>query len=227
MRRNGAIGIALGLSAMLSLASMVFAQEAPARDSNVDMAAVGEAVGELASQLQKHPVETSTAAGRVGLYLLDTSGGEATMIASEPDRWLSQCGSPAWSHDGKRIVFDATPGNADFSFSRIKSIALADGHLSLTDLGPGNCPSFSPTDDRLIFLINQDAVPGVQPGVWLMKSDGSDRTALSGYGRPRWSPDGHQFAVVTFSDPCDVTVIDDRPDRKSGVLHIPDQKIFS
>ena len=58
-----------------------------------------------------------------------------------------------------------------------------------------------------------------------MQADGSDRRKLGGYGRPFWSPDGHQFLVVSFSSPREVTVIDDRPGRKSGVLKIPEHNL--
>ena len=42
-----------------------------------------------------------------------------------------------------------------------------------------------------------------------------------------WSPDGHQFLIVGPSDPREVTVIDDRPGHKSGLLRIADLRIFS
>jgi hypothetical protein len=60
-----------------------------------------------------------------------------------------------------------------------------------------------------------------------MKIDGSDRRVLGGEGQPRWSPDGHQFLIIGSTDPCSVTVIDDRPGQKSGLLQIPNLKIFS
>jgi hypothetical protein len=186
----------------------------------------GETTGALVEQLRKHPAEPSTAAGRVGLYLIGADGGEATLIASEPDPWLNQCGSPIWSTDGRRILFDATPGIADFSLSRIKGLQLDEGHLSVKDLRPGNCPSPSPQGDRVIFLLNPGAVPGAESCVWLMNADGTGRRKLGGYGRPRWSPDGHQFLIIDFGNPCGVTVIDDRPGNPSGELRIPGERVY-
>jgi len=188
---------------------------------------VGRAVDKLVEQLRQHPVEPSTAAGRIGMFLIGAEGGEATLIASEPEAWLNQCGSPEWSHDGKRIFFDATPGSKDFSLTRMKATELADGHLAVTDLGPGNCPSPSATGDRIVFLVNPGAVPNAKSGVWIMNHDGSERRPLGGYGRPRWSPNGHQFLIVSFDNPRQVTLIDSRPGAKSGVLQIPDQNIYS
>ena len=104
---------------------------------------------------------------------------------------------------------------------------MAGGRLVMKDLGPGNCPTFSPAADRVIFLLNPNQVPGAEVGVYVMQADGSDRRFLGGYGRPRWSPGGHQFLLISFTNPCEVTLIDDRPNTKSGVLKSPDQKIFS
>lgn len=65
------------------------------------------------------------------------------------------------------------------------------------------------------------------PGLWIMNSDGTDRRRLNGDGRPVWSHDGHQFLIITFTEPREVTLIDDRPDRKSGFLRVPDRRFFS
>ena len=197
-----------------------------AADAKQVDASIAKSVDALVKQLTEHPAEPSTAAGRVGLLLIDANGGEASLIAEEPDPWLCRCGSPAWSSDGKRILFDVTPGNKDYSYSRIKGLELADGHLAVTDLGPGNCPQFSPSDDRVVFVLNNGAIPGAEAGVWLMNASGSDRRKLGGYGRPRWSPDGHQFMILSFSDPCEVMLVDDRPGLKSGPLQIADFKFF-
>jgi len=186
----------------------------------------GKAVSLLVEQLRRYPARPSPEAKQVGLFLIDAEGGEATLIANEPDRWLIQCSSPSWSHDGKVILFDATPGTADFSLSRLKALDLNEGRLELRDLGPGNSPSFSPSDDRIVFLLNQGAVPGAAAGVWLMKANGSDRSLLGGYGRPRWSPDSRQFMMMGLGDPCEVTLIDARPE-KAGVLQIPGYSIFT
>ena len=148
-----------------------------------------------------------------------------TLIADTPGPGLTQCGSPAWSSDGK-IYFDATPGT-QWNLTRLEVIELAEGKLRLTDLGPGNCPVPSPSGDRVMFLQNAGPVPDTEAGVWIMQSDGSERRKLGGYGRPFWSPDGHQFLVVSFSSPRELTVIDDRPGRKSGVLRIPDYHIYT
>ncbi len=183
----------------------------------------GRAVARLAGELRRHPARPSKTAGQVGLYLVDAAGGDATLIANEPAPGLNQCGSPAWSHDGRRIVFDATPGaavgRAQFHLSHLWSLQLDGDRLSARDLGEGNCPDFSPADDRIVFLLNSNAGQGAQLGVWLMQSDGSGRRPLGTYGRPRWSPESHQFLIAGFSDPTPVTIMDIRPER-SGDLNL-------
>jgi hypothetical protein len=105
----------------------------------------------------------------------------------------------------------------------LKSIDLVEGRPIVTDLGTGNCPTFSPADDRIAFLSNAD---GAERGVWLMKADGSERRQLGDYGKPIWSPDGRELMIMSFTNPRQVTVMDANP-NKSGMLQLPDQKIFS
>ena len=59
-----------------------------------------------------------------------------------------------------------------------------------------------------------------------MQADGSGRRSLGDYGRPKWSPESRQFLIASFSTPAEVTIMDVRPER-SGVLNIPDHKVYS
>jgi Tol biopolymer transport system component len=237
MVRHTIVGALLGLSTGLADWGLVRAQgpqaapaEAAAGGRKAGDDAPAKAVARLVEQLRRHPARPSATAGQVGLYLIAAEGGAATLIANEPDPRVNQCGSPSWSHDGRRIVFDATPGivvgNADFTRSHLKSIELDGDRLSVKDLGPGNCPDFSPADDRIVFLLNPGAIPGAQTGVWLMQADGSDRRLLGSYGRPRWSPESRQFSIISFSSPAEVTIMDVRPER-SGVLNITGHQVYS
>ena len=237
MVRHTIIGALLGLSTGLSAWGLARGQgpqpapaEATAASRKAGEDAPGKAVARLVEQLRRHPARPSATAGQVGLYLIDAEGGAATLIANEPDPRVNQCGSPSWSHDGRRIVFDATPGiavgNADFTRSHLKSIELDGDRLSVKDLGPGNCPDFSPADDRIVFLLNPGAMPNATAGVWLMQADSSGRRLLGSYGRPRWSPESRQFSIISFSNPAEVTIMDARPER-SGVLNIVGHQVFS
>jgi Protein of unknown function (DUF1559)/WD40-like Beta Propeller Repeat len=189
-------------------------------------ARAGKAVGQLVEELRKKAPPAAKGPDRISLYALDVSSGAVTLVAGEPDPGLDQCGSPSWTRDGKQILFDAQP-KEHLEKTRLKAIDLADGRWTIKDLGPGNCPSPSPAADRILFLRNPDQAPGDETGVWIMEADGSQRRRLGGYGRPRWSPDGHQFLIISFSNQPQVTLIDDRPVKKSGEIQIPGHRIFS
>ena len=74
---------------------------------------------------------------------------------------------------------------------------------------PGNCPEFAPDDEKIIFLLNSDAMPRAASGVWMpMKADGSERNRIESYGRPRWRPDNSRIMIIGFSVPHGVTLID-------------------
>ncbi len=184
--------------------------------------AAGKAAARLVELLERHPASPSAAKNHVaGLFLLNIATGRATLIADEPDPGVGYCGSPDWSRDGGRILFDAM--NADQAAqSHIKMISIVNGRPVTTDLGIGNCPTFSPDGRRIAFLNNI----GPPAGVWLMLADGSQRESLGAYGRPRWSPDGRQMMMTSFSSPCNVTIMD-ADSEKSGRLRIADDQVFS
>lgn len=181
----------------------------------------GREAGRLVERLERHPPKRSTAAGRVaGLFVLEVATGKVTLVADEPDPGVTYCGSPVWSSDGKRIIFDAMGDKVELS--RLKVIEVKDDRPVITDLGRGNCPTLSPDNRRIAFLDNI----GPPAGVWLMRADGSERKSLGYFGRPRWSPGGGQMMMTSFSTPCEVTIMDADP-RKSGPLQIPDPAIHS
>jgi WD40-like Beta Propeller Repeat len=230
MNAGAVIGSALGLSIVLFAPEVSRsqgpkasgAQKATTSKSTTAQEKPADAVARLIEQLKRHPVQPKASPDRVGLYLMDLKSGEVTLIADQPAPGLTHCGSPVWSHNGRRILFDATPGT-QWSLTRLESIDLGEGRPTATDLGAGNCPTFSPADDRIAFLSNAD---GVENGVWLMNADGSERRLLGDYGKPMWSPNGRQLMITSFGDPRQVTLMDASPD-KSGVLQLADHKIFS
>jgi type II secretory pathway pseudopilin PulG len=209
-----------GLSPILSTPDALQAEEARRAKKVV------QSVDRLVGQIKQQAVRPAAVKSHMSLYAMDLQTGKVMLVAAEPEPGLTDCGSPSWTRDGKRILFDAQPRN-QLEKTRLRAIDLADGELKLVDLGPGNCPTPSPAGDRVVFLLNPNQVPGAETGVWLMQRDGSERRKLGGYGRPRWSPDGHQFLIISFSNSPEVTVIDDRAGHQSGVLQIPGQRVFS
>jgi len=234
MRVYAVTAALLGLSIGLVAGRPIPAQQpSPAESSkasapklNDGMEAISSAVSQLVEQLRRHPAQPSKAADRVaGLYLIDVSTGETTLVADQPDAGTTFCGSATWSNDGKRILFDAMRPE-EVRRGRLKAIELIAGQLTMTDLGVGNCPTSSPSGDQIGFLLNYGGVPGAEGGVWLMRTDGSQRRRLGPFGRPRWSPDSRQFMLIDFAIPAHVALMDIRPEKRSP-LRIPDLQLYS
>ncbi len=185
-----------------------------------------KAVARLIEGLRNHPVERSPAEGLGRIYALDVETGEATLVADETVRGLNACGSPTWSHDGRRILFDAFPSPGSFRLAHLKSIALTPTGPEVTDLDAGNCPTFSSDDRRIAFVLHPNVLPNARAGVWTMQADGSERQWLGANGRPKWSPDGRQLILVHSSSPREVTLMDAKPD-KSGELLLAGSRIYA
>jgi Tol biopolymer transport system component len=223
------VGAAFGLATVLIAKAELSGQEskpsvaAPGRKVGEEAASKG--VRQLVDQLKRHPAQPAKRPDRRGVYVMDLARGDVTMIADEPDPGANYCGSPRWSHDGKRILYDVMP-EMEFHLLHIKAIDLGEDAPRLTDLGPGARPTFSPDDKRIAFLLHHNAVPGAEPGIWVMQADGSGRHLAGEFGMPLWSPDGRQFLVVGFDDPREVKLMDlDRSEFHPVV--IPGHEIFA
>lgn len=166
-----------------------------------------QATLKLVEQLKRHPPQVSKVDDPLRLFLLDRQEGSVTLVADEPDPGSNHIGSPRWSHDGRRILFDAMRGT-EYQNLHIKALECGPEGPKLTDLGLGACPSWSPDDRRLAFLLNSPNEAVEQTGIWVMEADGSQRRRAGEYGIPLWSPDGHSFLIVTFGEPRHLKVID-------------------
>src|SRR5205823_4482403 len=105
-------GAVLGLSTVLAACGSTQGQDrkppnasAPGQEDTTETPA--NALSRLVDQLQRHPAPHSKREVRLGVYLIDLPHGDVTLIADEPDPGANHCGSPRWSHDGKRILFDS------------------------------------------------------------------------------------------------------------------------
>jgi RNA polymerase sigma factor (sigma-70 family) len=201
------------------------ASEAAAQLASALEPGPAQAARRLADQLKSHPARPSNVRPRRGVYLMDLDQNDVTLIANEPDPGAGACGSPRWSPDGRRILFDAMP-NMDFHLLRIKAIEAGDQGPILTDLGLGARPTFSPDSQRIAFLLHDNAVPGAQAGIYVMQADGSRRRfAGASFGMPLWSPDGRQFLIVGFNDPRDLQLFNlEKPELQA--VEIPGYQVF-
>jgi Tol biopolymer transport system component len=184
------------------------------------------AASDFARVLKRHqPGRGVVAEKRNQIYMLDLLAGELTLIADEPVPGLTWSGSPEWSHEGSRIVFDATPGE-DFNRTRVMSIEVRAGRPAVTDLGPGNCPTFSPDDKQIAFILNSGAQAGAVAGLWVMQADGSQRRRLGDLGVPSWSPDGREFLMNDFAEFPEPSVLN--LEKMTTVkLKVPGYRIYS
>jgi RNA polymerase sigma factor (sigma-70 family) len=198
-----------------------------------------QAASRLADVLKRHPARLSRnnqAPNRSQIYMLDLVEGGTTLVADEAIPNYLGVGTPVWSHDGGRILFE-TARAAESSRGELFAIEARDGRPAFTDLGAGSHPTFSPDDKQIAFVLNPDTEPGAEGGLWLMNADGSERRRLSdfgahgeaSYGRltaPFWSADGHEFLINSHSVPTLSTVIN-LDTKDGGVVNVAGHQILS
>ncbi len=215
------------LDALRTIPRPAVGQQAVARLAGLLEPNPARAVADLVGVLKRHPPRPGTRGeDTLQLYLLDPVAGGKTLFVDEVVPGRTFAGSAKWSHDGRRIVFDATPGT-NWQQTHLMMLEIRDGRPSFTDLGPGNCPTFSRDDQRIAFILNPGAVPPAQAGVWVMQADGSQRRQVSGeYGAPFWSADGREFLINSFSEPTVATVINLEA-VKARVVAVPGYRLYS
>jgi Tol biopolymer transport system component len=115
-----------------------------------------------------------------GIYTMSFKGKNAKQLTSLPVRGSS----PAYSPDGKKIVFHSfRTGNGEiFSMN-------SDG-TGVTKLTLGSSPVFSPGGGRILFVGSRDG----DSGMFMMRADGSGEVQLThntnsmSYSSPDWQP---------------------------------------
>ncbi len=163
---------------------------------------------------------------QLALYSADLETGKVNLVTAEPMAGHAYCGSPDWSPDGKRILLDATPGK---QWNKTNMLAVdfpVTESTKFTIYGPGNCPTWSPDGKHIAFLVNQDAVPGAQPGIYTMTAEGKDRRRLGGFGMPEWSPDGKSLLTISFNNPVSLALIDVATAKEQPIV-LPDHTLHS
>ncbi|MEO8475636.1 MAG: hypothetical protein ABI572_01140 [Actinomycetota bacterium] len=184
-RRTAAI--ALAVVAVLSITGVVWSQVAPSHP-NGPIAFVGKGLR----------------ADDRDLFLLDPTTGATRNLTQTPKTYE---GSPAWSPDGSKVVFDR------YTFQQIREGEFREiDHLVLMDLAtgdqadPGWCESAScahdvawSPDGTHVALFDVVGGERVLRSIDVASGTGIDLCTQAvcgdGLGRPIWSPDGRWVAV--------------------------------
>jgi RNA polymerase sigma factor (sigma-70 family) len=172
---------------------------------------IARVVDRFVEQLKTRPVPPRGGADNLGLYLMDLQKTDVTLLAMEVDQKGAYCGSPCWSNDGERVLFDVSPGQ-QWAKTRLQMLDGSNRSVQLTSLGQGNCPTFSPDGKQIAYLLNPGSPPLFWPlvkaGIYVMNTDGSDRRWLAEFGGIlKWSPDGQHLLTVSFTSPCQLTLL--------------------
>ena len=130
------------------------------------------------------------------IYLMNADGTLQTRLLSDGLYHYD----PAWSHNGKKIAFDAGPNTGKSIHAQIY-IANPDGsnQLRLTnDTFDDWGPAWSPDDSKIVFASNR----GGQYNLYVMNADGSHLTRLTNSTGfvASWSPDGNHLVFDARRD---------------------------
>jgi Tol biopolymer transport system component len=139
--------------------------------------------------------EHALADDNLRIYVADRDGNNVKLLVQIPE--AEYHGSPHWSSDGMLILLNAMPSNRQFQLARIYACAVAGPfNGNVVDMGIGGYARFSPDMTRISFHVRPGNPDNIQPGIWTMRDNGTDRKRLCEGTRPRWTADGKSLLFV-------------------------------
>jgi Tol biopolymer transport system component len=124
------------------------------------------------------------------IQMIKADGSETKEITNQ----TLNVGFPAWSPDGKTIVFRMWGKENGQDVRGLRAINLADSKITTLTTTWDNFPFFSPSGDRIVFTRQ---LPSTDFEVFTMKPDGTDVTRLTttsgADAHATWSADGREI----------------------------------
>jgi len=122
---------------------------------------------------------------RMAIYVMKPDGTGLRKVVQAADYKEHSC--PAWSHDGRRLAFDAVHQ----ATGKKKIFVVNVDGTALQEIGETAMPDWSPDDKQIVF--RRDGADG---GIAVQNIDGKGRTGIASGDGPRWSPDGSKIAYT-------------------------------
>ncbi len=126
---------------------------------------------------------------RAAIYVMRRDGSQVRKVIQVPG--YREHSSPSWSHDGKRLAFDAIHAGTGVKKLFVVNV---DG-TELVEVGQAETPDWSPDDKQL--AIYYGGGPDAEAGICVQNAAGKGRTHIADGRTPRWSPDG---STLSYTD---------------------------
>jgi WD40 repeat protein len=163
----------------------------------------------VAAQAQAQAPTTPSA-----IFVMKADGSDVRKVA-EVDGYNDH-EAPRWSHDGRRLAFDARNGATR---ERSCFVVAADG-TGLAEVAKGRFADWSPDDRQIAFQV--DRADGSSE-IYVQNLDGQGLAKIAEGRSPRWSIDG---SVLVHSDRTMLRALDLLSETATALLPAPVVKVF-